>query len=245
MSEQSNSRKTKLSRNSSRGTRRPPNPIFTRRQKSFLSSRGLKRSKPVKFDLQRSRSEPILWTVGVFLDENENKRGDEVDNSLFFSRHSCADIFTSTSMSPFASNPERYNKDTKVVVNVTVEGSPGPVRTLVKLGTTVEDTIKLVVDKYCEEGRSPHLPRDTVSSFELHQSHFSLESISKKDAIGDVGTRSFYLRQNSSRRDSNGGGMLTTPMVTTFILMPSFLARKASKIGRRMHRLWRVLICSP
>ncbi|KAF9615364.1 hypothetical protein IFM89_029588 [Coptis chinensis] len=27
----------------------------------------------------------------------------------------------------------------------------------------------------CEEGRSPHIGRDGVSSFELHQSHFSLE----------------------------------------------------------------------
>lgn len=68
-----------------------------------------------------------------------------------------------------------YRKDAKVVVNVTVEGSPGPVRTLVKLGASVEDTIKLVVDKYSDEGRTPKLHRDAASSFELHHSYFSLK----------------------------------------------------------------------
>lgn len=71
---------------------------------------------------------------------------------------------------------QSYNRDSKVVVNVTVEGSPGPVRTLVKLGASVEDTIKLVVDRYSEEGRSPRLVDENVPLFELHQSHFSLES---------------------------------------------------------------------
>ncbi|GKU95448.1 hypothetical protein SLEP1_g8808 [Rubroshorea leprosula] len=66
-----------------------------------------------------------------------------------------------------------YNKDAKVVINVSVEGSPGPVRTMVKLGCTVEQTIKLVVNKYAEEGRSPKL--DHNFTFELHQSYFSLQ----------------------------------------------------------------------
>jgi hypothetical protein len=69
-----------------------------------------------------------------------------------------------------------YKKDSKVVVNVTVEGSPGPVRTLVKLGATVEETIKVVVHKYGEEGRTPKLDRDAPASFELHHSYFSLKS---------------------------------------------------------------------
>lgn len=63
-----------------------------------------------------------------------------------------------------------------MVVNVTVEGSPGPVRTMVKLGSSVDDTIKLVVDKYREEGRSPNIDPNMASSFQLHHSHFSLQS---------------------------------------------------------------------
>lgn len=69
-----------------------------------------------------------------------------------------------------------YKKDAKVVVNVTVEGSPGPVRTMVKLGASVDETIKLVVDRYSEEGRTPKLGKDVAPSFELHHSYFSLQS---------------------------------------------------------------------
>lgn len=69
-----------------------------------------------------------------------------------------------------------YNKDAKVVVNVTVEGSPGPIRAMVKLSSSVEETIKLVIDKYGEQRRTPHLDKDAISTFELHHSYFSLQS---------------------------------------------------------------------
>lgn len=76
-----------------------------------------------------------------------------------------------------------YMKDAKVVLNVSVEGSPGPVRAMVKLGSTVDETIKLVVDKYSKEGRTPKLDKDEALSFELHQSYFSLQSKWKKILI--------------------------------------------------------------
>ena len=71
---------------------------------------------------------------------------------------------------------QSYNKEAKVVVNVTVEGSPGPVRIMVKLGSSVEDTIKLVVEKYNEEGRTRKLDPKATSSFQLHHSSFCLQS---------------------------------------------------------------------
>lgn len=71
---------------------------------------------------------------------------------------------------------QAYKKDAKVVLNVSVEGSPGPVRAMVKLGSTVEETIKLVVDKYSKEGRTPKLLKEEAPSFELHHSYFSLQS---------------------------------------------------------------------
>lgn len=70
---------------------------------------------------------------------------------------------------------QRYREDAKVVVNVMVEGSPGPVRAMVSLGASIEDTIKLVVDKYGQERRSPRLDRHALSTFELHDSYFSLQ----------------------------------------------------------------------
>lgn len=71
-----------------------------------------------------------------------------------------------------------YNKESKVVVNVTVEGSPGAVRTMLKLGSTVEQTIKLVVHKYSQQRTTPKLDTNSSSSssYELHDSHFSLQS---------------------------------------------------------------------
>lgn len=62
-----------------------------------------------------------------------------------------------------------------MVVSVTVEGSTGPVRTMVKLGSTVEDTISHVVNKYREEGRSPKIDSNVPSSFQLYLSYFSLQ----------------------------------------------------------------------
>lgn len=69
-----------------------------------------------------------------------------------------------------------HKKDTKILVNVTVEGSPGPVKVVAKLSSSVEETIKLVVDKYNAESRAPKLDRDSSSVFELHYSYFSLQS---------------------------------------------------------------------
>lgn len=69
-----------------------------------------------------------------------------------------------------------YNRDAKVVVNVTVEGSPGAVRTMVKLGSDVAETIKLVIKKYNQEGRTPPLDEAAAANCELHHSFFSLES---------------------------------------------------------------------
>lgn len=59
------------------------------------------------------------------------------------------------------------------MINVLVEGSPGPIRILVKLSCSVEETIKMVVDKYRKEGRTPKLDEDLA--FEVHQSHFSIQ----------------------------------------------------------------------
>ena len=70
---------------------------------------------------------------------------------------------------------QRYDRDTKVVVKVTVEGSPGPIHALVKLGSSVDETIKVVMNKYNAEGRSPRLDQEAITSFELHNSNFSLQ----------------------------------------------------------------------
>lgn len=68
-----------------------------------------------------------------------------------------------------------YDKEAKVVIKVMVEGSVGPIRAMVKLGSSVDETIKTVMNKYNAERRSPRLDQDAMTSFELHQSNFSLQ----------------------------------------------------------------------
>ncbi|XP_026380376.1 uncharacterized protein At4g22758-like isoform X2 [Papaver somniferum] len=213
--------------------------------------------------LQRCKSEPNFWNVGISFG-NGTTSYPEMHRPL-----TCTDVLAS----PFTSslNSEKYEKDAKVIVNVTVEGSPGPVRAMVRLGASVEETIKLVVDRYGEEGRRPYLDKATaVADFELHHSHFSLESINKTLKIGDAGTRSFYLRTNSNSRSSsftyNDGDrsadhtrlMLpyshsapevvpsssnnTIDVPPPFLLFSSLVARTFNKFGRRSIKLWKVFL---
>ncbi|BFG31518.1 uncharacterized protein Pyn_18813 [Prunus yedoensis var. nudiflora] len=245
---------------------RPPNPSPHRR--SFQHRGSPKQhhhhhhSKPIKI-LKRCSSEPILFCSSAGSDFGEE--GFRVRDlrsepeGVLFRPQTCTDIFASSPslMTPFSPQKhEGYMKDAKVVLNVSVEGSPGPVRAMVKLGSTVDETIKLVVDKYSKEGRTPKLDKDEALSFELHQSYFSLQSLDKSEVIGDCGSRSFYLRKSSSNRSSNNGGSTSftseavparanspPPAARPVFLLPNFFARKLGKIIRRTHKLWRIIIC--
>lgn len=181
--------------------------------------------------------------------------------------HTLDDVLLGTSQlvdSPLSRINVGYEKDAKVVITVTVEGSPGPIRTLVKLGTSVEETIKLVVRKYGEEGRTPYLDKE-ASSFDLHVSYFSLQSLDRTDAIGDAGSRSFYLRKSEKMcHDRNSAEATTTSLDTSEIqhddvprsmlspskqlrppiaVLPPFIAGKMNKFERRLLRVLKVLGC--
>ncbi|MQL72910.1 hypothetical protein Taro_005246 [Colocasia esculenta] len=139
----------------------------------------------------------------------------------------------------------------KVLVTVTVEGSPGPVRAMVRLGGSVEEAIGAVVNVYGREGRSPKLDPAAVPSFQLHHNHFCLQSLNKGDTLDQVGGRNFYLRR------SGGGGETTAarcgqevgsrpqplvPLCSHRLL--AIVAGRLSKIGRKLTKLWRALGCA-
>ncbi|KAL5552233.1 hypothetical protein UlMin_002409 [Ulmus minor] len=219
---------------------RPPHPSPSPR-------RSVKQSKPIRI-LKRSSSEPNLWSAIVSDSSEDDRRRFFGSENVLLRPHTCTEIFASSpsllSFSP--KSHESYKKDAKVVVNVTVEGSPGPVRTMIKLGSTVKDTIELVVDKYNEEGRTPKLHKDAASSLQLHHSYFSLEGLDSSEIIGDVGSRSFYLRKNngaSSSVISNEIVPAAEPIPPPLFFLPSFFARKLQKIARRARKLWKILIC--
>ncbi|KAJ7944815.1 PPR containing protein [Quillaja saponaria] len=260
MSERSFRRRAPVIRRKPPQSHPSPSPSSHRRTPPSYR-RSSNKSKSIKI-LKQSSSEPMHWSVSF-------RVGGEYDcrslgsNGSFFHPHSCTNIFMS-SPSLFSFSPETYegySKDAKVVVNVTVEGSPGAIRTMVKLGSSVGDIIKLVVDKYGEEGRTPkliHCNHDTCSIFQLYPSYFSLQSLDKSELIGDVGSRSFYLRKSCGViHDSNATSALydskTVPSAAREaslpliphppFLLPSFIARNINKIIRTACRLWKILVC--
>ncbi|OWM71881.1 uncharacterized protein At4g22758-like [Punica granatum] len=172
----------------------------------------------------------------------------------------CTDIFGSShSLFGIGSSPqiscERPKNETKVVVNVAVEGSPGPVKVMLKLSSTVEETIKLVVGKYSEEGRSPKLDPDCSSAFKLHHSHFSLQSLDKSKVMGDLGSRKFYLRtcgtgngpsssfSTEAQSQPSGPSSHPRPTLAPLLLFPSLIAQKICMFIRRTRKFWRMLVC--
>lgn len=203
--------------------------------------------------LKRCNSDPTLGDNYCRYEDHRSLTSELV----IFRRQTCADIFSPLDNLLLQSSPpkfEGYNRDAKVVVNVTVEGSPGPVRAMLKLGSTVDETIRLVVNKYGQEGRSPHLDKDAASSFELHSSHFSLQSLNKSDMIGEAGSRSFYLRKsNSNRRGETASSSFIQDIVCVsdiphqprLLFLPTFVSRRIDKFIRRTKKLWKIMGCMP
>lgn len=236
----------------SRAPRPSPSPS-DRSRRRIKPAGGIKWRRPIqKFKLlTRSNSEPWLWKPGGDAAAAAVAAEEEVEAGVLYRPRTCVDIFSSPDSlvppSP-ANRSERYNKDTKVVINVTVEGSPGPIRTMVKLGSNVEEITKLVVKKYNEEGRTPLMDKDAFSTYELHHSYFSLEGLSKSDLIADVGSRSFYLRRSSSsycsddktpsnQPESSSSSSLLLPF------LPMFVNRKIKKVMRRTRKVWKIFGC--
>lgn len=80
----------------------------------------------------------------------------------------------------------------KLLVNVTVAQSIGPLRVLISTEATVMDVIKAALALYAKEGRKPPLDTDPLS-FGLHYSQFSIDCLNPKDKIKDLGSRNFFM----------------------------------------------------
>ncbi|KAH9328239.1 hypothetical protein KI387_000347, partial [Taxus chinensis] len=74
----------------------------------------------------------------------------------------------------------------KLLVNVTVARSIGPLRLLLSNDATVVDVIKAAVALYAKEGRKANLSTDPLS-FGLHYSQFSIDCLNPNDKIKELG----------------------------------------------------------
>ncbi|KAJ8479039.1 hypothetical protein OPV22_022766 [Ensete ventricosum] len=114
---------------------------------------------------------------------------------------------------------------TKVLVNVTVQRSLGPVQVMASTDWSVGDLVATALRLYVKEGRRPPLPTAEPSTFGLHYSQFSLESLDRKEKLVDLGSRNFFLCLNpqteaaASTTSSSSSGSCSKQ------------AEKASKIG--------------
>ncbi|XP_010473181.1 PREDICTED: uncharacterized protein At4g22758 [Camelina sativa] len=106
----------------------------------------------------------------------------------------------SITRSDTASFPPRL---TKLLLNVTVQGSLGAVQIIISPESTVSDLIDAAIRQYVKEARRPFLPESEPSRFDLHYSQFSLESIGRDEKLISLGSRNFFL---CGRINNAGGG---------------------------------------
>ncbi|KAG9445375.1 hypothetical protein H6P81_016715 [Aristolochia fimbriata] len=90
-------------------------------------------------------------------------------------------------------SPESKQRLTKLLLNVTVLRSLGPVHVIVSPESTVVDLIKAAVEAYVREGRRPLLTERDPLAYDLHYSQFSLESLDAAEKLGNLGSRNFFL----------------------------------------------------
>lgn len=84
-------------------------------------------------------------------------------------------------------------KLTKLLLNVTIQRSLGPVQMLISPESTVHDLIAAVVRQYTKEGRRPALCSTDFSDYGLHYSQFSIDSLDRAEKLMALGTRNFFL----------------------------------------------------
>ncbi|KAK9029268.1 hypothetical protein V6N11_026388 [Hibiscus sabdariffa] len=84
-------------------------------------------------------------------------------------------------------------KLTKLLLNVTIQGSLGALQVVMSPGNTVGDLINASVRQYSKEGRRPVLPPTDVALFHLHYSQFSLERLEREEKLMALGSRNFFL----------------------------------------------------
>ncbi|TYH02163.1 hypothetical protein ES288_A09G117000v1 [Gossypium darwinii] len=91
------------------------------------------------------------------------------------------------------SSDARPRKLTKLLLNVTIQGSLGAVQVVMSPENTVGDLITVSVRQYSKEGRRPMLPPTDAALFDLHYSQFSLESLGREEKLIALGSRNFFL----------------------------------------------------
>lgn len=116
----------------------------------------------------------------------------------------------------------------KVLVNVTVQRSLGPVQVMASTEWAVGDLVAAVARQYVKEGRRPLLPTTEPSALGLHYSQFSLESLDPKGKLSGLGSRNFVLCPKPV--PTNSDAATTSSSSTSGVSSCAKEAQKASKM---------------
>lgn len=111
-----------------------------------------------------------------------------------------------------SSEQVRPAKPTKVLLNVTIQGSVGAVQVLMSTESTVGNVVAAALSQFVKEGRRPILPTTEPSRFNLHYSQFSLECLDREEQVMELGSRNFFLCPTTVNgvTDSGGVGMTSS-----------------------------------
>ncbi|KAI0489122.1 hypothetical protein KFK09_028964 [Dendrobium nobile] len=93
----------------------------------------------------------------------------------------------------------------KLLMNVTLERSLGPIHVVMSPENTVMDLVRTAVEVYVKEGRRPLLQCADPKGFELHYSQYSLESLDPQEKLINLGSRNFFLCSRSSKPKALAG----------------------------------------
>ncbi|XP_059314808.1 uncharacterized protein At4g22758-like [Lycium ferocissimum] len=105
-------------------------------------------------------------------------------------------LITNTGTSPEVKDKLKL---TKLLLNVTIQRSIGPVQVLISLESTVQDLIAAALRQYSKEGRRPVLTSSNPADYDLHYSQFSLESLDREEKLMGLGSRNFFLCPKTSK----------------------------------------------
>ncbi|KAJ7944817.1 Pentatricopeptide (PPR) repeat-containing protein-like [Quillaja saponaria] len=92
---------------------------------------------------------------------------------------------------------------TKLLLNVTIERSVGPVQVVMSPENSVYDLVKAVLEIYVRERRRPLFKETDPTRFGLHYSQFSLESLKPEEKLMELGSRNFFLCSKPSSSSSS------------------------------------------
>lgn len=137
-------------------------------------------------------------------------------------------VVSPSSLSP-SEDITKPKKLTKVLLNVTVQGSVGAVQVITSPELTVKDLIAAAIKQYVKDGRRPVISCSSVDDFDLHYSQFSLESLDREEKISELGSRNFFL---CKRRKEVGEAVASSSSTC------SKEAEKATKLGGSPYPPW-------